>query len=79
MKNSGEHISEIKIKPEFGVVSRKEKHMVFDDVLSMKERAHHCLHNCYKRGKANCFECEKQVALEEIIELCDKAEESRFD
>lgn len=53
--------------------------MVFDDVSSMKERAHHCLHNCDKRGKANCFECENQVALEEIIELCDEAEESWFD
>jgi hypothetical protein len=53
--------------------------MEFDDVLSMKERAHHCLHNCDKRGKANCFECENQVTLEEIIELCDVAEEIWFD
>lgn len=52
--------------------------MKFDDVLSMKERAHNCLINCDKRGKANCFECENQVTLEEIIDLCDEVEEHWF-
>lgn len=52
--------------------------MKYDDVLSMKARANHCLHNCDIRGKANCFKCENQVTLEEIIELCDEVEENWF-
>ncbi|WP_312503938.1 hypothetical protein [Lacrimispora sp.] len=52
--------------------------MEFDDVLSMKERASRCLHHCDKRGKTNCFECENQVTLEEIIEICNEVDENWF-
>lgn len=52
--------------------------MEYDNVISIRERAQHCLHCCGEKGKKNCFECENQVALEEIIELCDEIEDNWF-
>jgi hypothetical protein len=40
------------------------------DIKGMKERAVHCK-ECLGQEIANCFTCEDQVAMEEIIELCE--------
>ena len=45
--------------------------MEIRDIYSIRKRAEHCK-NCLGEEVANrCFECEKQVVMEEIIELCD--------
>ena len=40
------------------------------DIESMKERAINCK-ECLGKALITCFECENQVAMEEIIELCN--------
>lgn len=44
--------------------------MNINDIQDIKERANHCK-ECLGKGVINCFNCENQVAMEEIIELCD--------
>lgn len=44
--------------------------MDIKDIESMKDRAKNCK-ECLGKALNTCFECENQVAMEEIIELCD--------
>lgn len=49
--------------------------MDIKDIQSMKERTGHCMRCLGEETENRCFDCENQVAMEEIIELCDYTNE----
>lgn len=45
--------------------------MDIKDIYDIKKRAEHCKKCLGEESGNRCFKCENQVAMEEIIELCD--------